>query len=120
NEVADYVYLSPVRAPSDPQVFFVNKDAWNALPKDLQLLVQTFVDRFAQAQHEYLVYESIVALEKFKKAGNQVLKVPAEVNAALAAEADKFYAEKVAKEPPIFGEIYNSMKAFGEAYETMK
>lgn len=120
NEVADYVYLSPVRAPSDPQVFFVNKDAWNALPKDLQLLVQTFIDRFTQAQHEYLVYESIIALEKFKAAGNQVLKVPAEVNAALAAEAAKFYEEKIAKEPPIFGEIYNSMKAFGVAYETMK
>jgi len=26
----------------------------------------------------------------------------------------------VASEPAIFGEIYNSMKAFGEAYETMK
>ena len=120
NEVADYVYLSPVRAPSDPQVFFVNKDAWNALPKDLQLLVQTFVDRFTQAQHEFLVYESIIALEKFKEAGNQVLKVPEEVNVALAAEAAKFYEEKIGSEPPIFGEIYNSMKKFGEAYQTMK
>ncbi len=120
NEVAEYVYLSPVRAPSDPQVFFVNKQAWEALPKDLQLLVQTFIDRFTQAQHEYLVYESILALEKFKAAGNQVLKVPEEVNTALAAEAAKFYEEKSASEPPIFGEIYNSMKKFGEAYQTMK
>jgi TRAP-type mannitol/chloroaromatic compound transport system substrate-binding protein len=120
NEVAEYVYLSPVRAPSDPQVFFVNKQAWDALPKDLQLLVQTFVDRFTQAQHEFLVYESILALDKFKQAGNQVLKVPEEVNRALAAEAAKFYEEKIASEPPIFGEIYNSMKAFGEAYESMK
>ena len=39
---------------------------------------------------------------------------------ALAAEAAKFYEEKIASEPPIFGEIYNSMKKFGEAYQTMK
>ena len=120
NEVAKYVYLSPVRAPSDPQVFFVNKEAWNALPKDLQLLVQTMIDRFTQAQHEYLVYESIQALDKFKAAGNEVLKVPADVNEALAAEADKFYAEKSKSESPIFAEIYNSMKKYGEAYNSMK
>ena len=29
NEVAPYMYLSPARAPSDPQVFFVNKTAFN-------------------------------------------------------------------------------------------
>ena len=120
NEVAEYVYLSPVRAPSDPQVFYVNKTAWNELPEDLKLLVQTFIDRFTQAQQEYLVYESIQALDKFKAYGNKVLKVPEEVNIALAAEAAKFYEEKVANEPPIFGEIYNSMKAYGEAYDSMK
>ncbi|GAB1485786.1 ABC transporter substrate-binding protein [Aminivibrio sp.] len=120
NEVAKYVYLSPVRAPSDPQVFFVNKEAWNALPKDLQLLVQTMIDRFTQAQHEFLVYESILALDKFKAAGNEVLKVPADVNEALAAEADKFYAEKSKSESPIFAEIYDSMKKYGEAYDSMR
>ncbi len=120
NEVAKYVYLSPVRAPSDPQVFFVNKEAWNALPKDLQLLVQTMIDRYTQAQHEFLVYDSIQALDKFKAAGNEVLRVPADVNKALADEADKFYAEKSKSEPPIFAEIYDSMKKYGEAYNSMK
>ena len=120
NEVAKYVYISPVRAPSDPQVFFVNKEAWNALPKDLQLLVQTMIDRYTQAQHEFLVYESIQALDKFKAAGNEVIKVPADVNKALAEEADKFYAEKSKSESPIFAEIYDSMKKYGEAYNSMK
>jgi len=32
------------------------------------------------------------------------------------AEAAKFYEEKSAKEEPIFAEIFNSMKAYGEAY----
>jgi len=120
NEVAKYVYISPTRAPSDPQVFFVNKEAWEALPDDLKLLVQTTVDRFTQAQHEYLVYESIKAVDKFKEAGCEVLKVPTEIEEALMAEADKFYEEKSAKEGPIFGEIYYSMKEYGEAYRSVK
>jgi TRAP-type mannitol/chloroaromatic compound transport system substrate-binding protein len=119
NEVAKYVYLSPSRAPSDPQCFYVNKDAWNALPDDLKVLVQDEIDKWTQAQHEYLVYESVKAVDKFKEAGCEVLKVPKEIEDALLAEAAEFYEEKVAEEPPIFGEIYNSMKDYGEAYSTI-
>jgi len=119
NEVAKYVYLSPSRAPSDPQCFFVNKDAWNALPDDLKVLVRDEVDKWTQAQHEYLVYESVKAVDKFKEAGCEVLKVPVEIEEALLAEAAEFYEEKSAEEPPIFAEIYNSMKDYGEAYSTI-
>lgn len=115
-EVADHVILSPSRAPSDPQVFYFNKDSWNELPEDLQLLVQTFVDRYTQAQHEYLVAESIKAVEEFRSYGNNVYTLPQEVADAIAAEADEFYAEKAADEDPIFGEIYNSMRDWGVAY----
>jgi len=120
NEVAKYVYLSPSRAPSDPQVFFVNKDAFNKLPTDLQAIVKNVIANYTQLQHEYLVSESIKALESFKKAGSVVVKVPKEIDDAIAAEADKFYKEKSASEKPIFAEIYNSMKAYGVAYNTMK
>jgi TRAP-type mannitol/chloroaromatic compound transport system substrate-binding protein len=120
NEVAEYVYLSPVRSPADPQVFFVNKDAWAKLPKDLQVIVRDLIGKYTQDQHQYLVYESIKALENFKKAGNKVLRVPKDIEDALLAEADKFYTEKAAKEKPIFAEIYNSMKDFGIAYASMK
>ncbi len=120
NEVAKYVYMSPTRAPSDPQVVFVNKKAWDELPADLQLLVRTVVDRFTQAQHEYLVHESILAVDKFKEAGCEIVRVPKEIEDALTAEADKFYEEKSKSEKPIFAEIYNSMKAYGEAYKAAK
>ena len=120
NEVAKYVILSPSRAPSDPQVFFVNKDAFNELPADLQRIVRAEVAYWTQAQHEYLVNESIKAVEKFKEAGNEVYKLPTEVADALVAEAAAFYEEKSRNEPPIFKEIYTSMKDFGEAYASIK
>jgi len=120
NEVAHYVYLSPARAPSDPQVIFVSKKAWAKLPDDLKEVVRSVVAEYTQKQHEYLVYESIKAVDKFRKAGNEVLKVPQDIVDALKVEADKFYAEKSKSEKPIFAEIYNSMKEFGESYTAIK
>jgi len=120
NEVAKYVYVSPTRAPSDPQVFFVNKEAWKKLPDDLKEIVQAEVSKITQEQHEYLVAESIKAMDKFRAAGNEVLRVPHDIETALMAEADKFYEEKSKSEKPIFGEIYHSMKAFGVAYDASK
>ena len=45
---------------------------------------------------------------------------PKDIEDALTAEADKFYEEKSKKEAPIFGEIYYSMKNFGQAYNAIK
>ncbi len=116
NEVAPYMYLSPARAPSDPQVFFVNKEAFNALPADLQEIVKAEIAKWSQAQHEYLVFESAKAIDEFKKAGVEVLKVPSEIERGLTEAAADFYEAKLKSEDPIFAEIYNSMKNYGEVY----
>ena len=118
NEIADYVILSSCRAPSDPQCFYVNKQAWEKLPDDLKQLVQDEIDKWTQAQHEYLVYKSIEALQKFKDYGCEVYKLPKEVEIAISEEAEKFYKEKAAKESPIYGEILDSMNSYGNAYST--
>jgi TRAP-type mannitol/chloroaromatic compound transport system substrate-binding protein len=115
-EVADYTILSPIRAPSDPQVVFVNKESWEALPDDLKRLVQDVVGKWTQAQHQYLVHESMQAVDKFREAGDEVYQLPNEVEQAIAAEANAFYEEKSAQEDEIFGEIYYSMKDYWEAY----
>ncbi len=120
NEVAKYVILSPIRAPSDPQVFFVNKTAFEKLPEDIQVIVQEVISSYTQKQHEYLIAESIKALQKFKDAGCEVYRLPKEVEDAVAKAADEFYTEKSKKEKPIFAEIYNSMKNYGIAYDSMK
>ena len=93
--------LSPSRAPSDPQVFFVNKDAFNKLPADLQRIVKAEIAYWTQAQHEYLVNESIKAVEKFREAGNEGLQAShAGGGMLLVAEAAAFYAEKSKRRTP--------------------
>lgn len=119
NEIAKYVILSPVRAPSDPQVFFVNKKAWEKLPDDLKQLVKDVIGKWTQAQHEFLVYESIKALNEFKEYGCEVYRLPKEVEDAISEEAVKFYAEKAKKESPIYKEILDSMNNFWKAYSNM-
>jgi len=116
NEIAKYVVLSPVRAPSDPQCFFVNKQAWEKLPDDLKQLVQDEIDKWTRAQHEYLVYKSIKAIDEFKNYGCEVYRLPTEVETSLSEVAKKYYAEKAAKETPIYNEILESMTNYWEAY----
>jgi len=69
-----------------------------------------------QTQSMYLIRGSEAhSMHYFKQA-----KAPADIDAAITAEADKFYSEKSASEDPIFGEIYNSMRDFGISYNSMK
>lgn len=116
NEIADYVILSPSRAPSDPQCFFINEQSWAKLPDDLKRLVQDLVDKWTQAQHEFLVYESILALDKFQEYGCEVYKLPKEVEDALSAAAKEYYTEKAAQEDQVYRDILESMDKYWEAY----
>lgn len=116
NEIAKYVILSNSRAPSDPQCFFINKKAWEKLPEDLKKLVQEVIGNGTQKQHEYLTVESIKAIKKFKDFGCEVYRLPIDVEAELSTVASKFYAEKAAKESPIYGKILKSMDSYWTSY----
>jgi TRAP-type mannitol/chloroaromatic compound transport system substrate-binding protein len=118
-EVAKYVILSPSRAPSDPQVFFVNKDSWNELPDDLKQLVKDEISKWTQALHEYLTYESLKAAEKFEEYGCEVYHLPEEVEQKVLEEAEKFYEKKSKEESEIFGKIYNSMEEYKKTYKSV-
>ena len=118
-EIAKYVILSSSRAPSDPQVFFINTKAWNDLPEDLQQIVKEVIGNGTQKQHEFLTNESIKAVKKFTDFGCEVYKLPKEVEEALSLEATKFYKEKSGTESAIYREILNSMDNYWKAYSAM-
>ena len=58
----------------------------------------------------------IVAVQNFRDFGCDLSHLPEDVERAFLAEAAAFYTEKAAEEEPIFGEILDSMAAFGKAY----
>jgi TRAP-type mannitol/chloroaromatic compound transport system substrate-binding protein len=112
-EVADYMYLSPSRSPSDAQSLFVNKKKWDELPDDLKRIVEMaahYVSR--QFFTEELIMDA-VAIEEFKEYGTVVEKIPVEIEELMYEKAYEYYAEESAKDPE-YEEIYNSTIDFAK------
>ncbi|MBI9100966.1 MAG: TRAP transporter substrate-binding protein DctP [Spirochaetales bacterium] len=107
-EVADYMYLSPSRAPTDDQALFVNLEVWNELPADLQVIVTNA--SFAVAEQYYVteIVRDAEALISFEQYGTKIQKVPADIEALLSKTADAYYAELAAADPA-YKEIYDSV-----------
>lgn len=115
-EIAKYLIFSATRAPSDPLMFFANKDAWEELPDDLKQLVEDEALRWTQEHNESEFVKCIAAVQNFRDFGCDLSHLPEDVERAFLAEAAAFYAEMAAEEEPIYGEILDSMAAWGKAY----
>jgi TRAP-type mannitol/chloroaromatic compound transport system substrate-binding protein len=113
HEIADYMYISSSRAPSDAQSLFVNMDVWNALPPDLQEIVELVAHRVS---HEFFT-ESVVrdstALEKYKEYGTVVEKLPKDIEELLFEKANEYYAAESAKDPG-YKKVYEAALRFKE------
>ena len=106
HEVADYLYLSPSRAPTDNAHVWVNRDDWEALSPDLKQIV---IDACSVAGIEYTAeayMKDDEALVSYLDYGTEVLEVPEEVEEAYLEAAMAFYDEKAAGDP-LYAEILN-------------
>jgi len=111
HEVTKYLYLSPSRAPTDCAHVWVNRDVWEKLTPDLQLIVY---DAVATVGWDYFC-ESIVkddtALVQYLDYGTEVLPLAAAVEDAYLDAAMAFYDTKAAADP-FYKEILDSHWAF--------
>lgn len=117
-EAGKYIYLSPVRHPYEWNPFFFNKKKWEELPKDLQNIIEAAWSEEAFAYYARAVKADLEALEKFRKAGVQVLPLPKEIEDAFIAEADKYYAEQ-AKKDPFTAKVLESYNSFKEKFRAV-
>jgi TRAP-type mannitol/chloroaromatic compound transport system substrate-binding protein len=116
-EVAKYWYFSGSRANSDIGFAWVNKDAWAKLPVDLQEILKAELARLGQDDYDTQFMRDTRSISDLEgKFGVKVAKLPTDIDKALLAEADKFYAEKCAKDP-FFKEVYTNQKVFQKQYE---
>jgi TRAP-type mannitol/chloroaromatic compound transport system substrate-binding protein len=113
-EVADYMYLSPVRQPSDPTWILVNKQAWADLPDDLKQVVEEVT--FAQGHRWYdsLLVKDIAAVQQFKDYGTVVEPASKAIEDELSRQAEIFYNEKAA-EDPFYARVLDSIRSFRDA-----
>ncbi len=77
----------------------INRDAWNRLPKDLQLIVEYAAQATTAYMSSWFEVGNIEAMEKFRKAGTQVFKLPAEDMKKVEEYAWEYLVEESAKNP---------------------
>jgi TRAP-type mannitol/chloroaromatic compound transport system substrate-binding protein len=116
HEVAEYTYLSPVRAPTMGYGFWVNADSWAELTPDLKKIVEMAVNAELQVFHPECVVGDAEALDKYLEYGSIVRQLPKEVEDYLISVGDEFYAEKAAADP-VYAEIIESQNKFREMCE---
>jgi TRAP-type mannitol/chloroaromatic compound transport system substrate-binding protein len=99
-EVAKY-YIQPNLAMAGTDVIIINKDAFKALPPDLQMTLDLALkERVWHRSHEYIMDE-VEALEKMKKDYKvQVLTLPPEDQKKMVKVAMKQWDAAAAKDAP--------------------
>jgi len=115
HEVSEYCWISPSRQPSEFHSYLFNTDSWAELPDDLKALVEEMCLATGLEHYTYMMREDVLAIEKLKEYGTNVLPVPASIDEAVIAAADAFYAEKRAEDPMV-AEVLDSIDAFKKIY----
>ena len=110
-EIVDYVYMSPVRQPTDYHYYFVNKDSYDELPADLQELLQIALFRHGMQFFMEQAREDTVALAFYKEYGVTIEPMAASVEDLLRDVAAVEYA-KLAAEYPFAKTVIDSQDAF--------
>jgi len=117
-EAGKYIYLSPVRHPYEWNPFFFNKKKWEELTEDLKNIIEAAWREEAYFYYARAIMADIDALEKFRKAGIQVLPLPKEIEDAFLKEADAYYAEQ-AKQDPFTAKVLESYNKFKETFRSI-
>jgi TRAP-type mannitol/chloroaromatic compound transport system substrate-binding protein len=113
-EVAKYYYYPGWHEPGSTLELIINKDAWEALPKDLQKMVEVAA-RYANADmlDEYTARNNAALKELISKHGVQLKSLPDDVIRALHKTSDDYLAE-LAETDAFTNKVYQSWKTFME------
>ena len=111
-KAARYYYYPGWQEPGPTLELIVNKAAWDALPDDLQAIVETTAQAVNCDMLAQYVHGNTVALKNLESDPDvEVRAFPPEVLALLSEIADEVVAEMAADDPAI-GKIYESFSAY--------
>jgi TRAP-type mannitol/chloroaromatic compound transport system substrate-binding protein len=113
-EVADYMYLSPVRQPTDPTWVLVNEKSWQELPDDLKQVVDEVTYAQGIRWYQSLLVKDIEAVQMFKDYGTIVEPASKEIEDELMKQAEIFYDENAA-EDAFYARVIESIRVFRDA-----
>lgn len=114
HEVARYYYYPGWHEPGSTLELIINKSAYEALPDDLQAIVEVAA-RYANADmlDEYTARNNHALNELVDKHGVQLRQLPDDVMRALHSTSDA-YLEELSQTDELTGRVYASWKQFME------
>ncbi len=96
-EVGKYFYLSSTRAPWEIYEILVRKDKWEKLSAEDKAIISNCIKGAEMAYHARLLAKNAQAIKGFREKGVIVEKLPASIDKAFIAEANKYLEEMAAK-----------------------
>lgn len=116
-KAAKYYYHSGWHEPGASLEFMVNKQAYEALPKDLQAIVEVATRAANQDMlDEYTAANNAAMKALIETHGVDMRPLPADVIEALRTASAEVIQEQVAADP-MFAKIYASYKAFQDGVQ---
>ena len=111
HEVADYLYYPGWHQQGDPLVLIVNQKAWDALPPDLQRIVEMAC--MDASLYNALEWRSLQGegFKILKKKGTKIKRYPQEYLDFVRQKTKETMAQ-LSAESEEFAEVYNSFKDF--------
>ena len=114
-EIADYIYLSPVRQPCEFVVYTVNQDKWAELPDDLKALMKAVIMEEAWTYLTENATNDSEYVQKYIDYGTNVAPCPTDIEDEMLKQADIYYNEKAAADA-FYNEVYSSITSFRDSY----
>ncbi len=115
-EVTDYMYLSPSRAPADSQSLAINGKAWAELPDSLKVIVDMAARKTGTLFFAESVAMDATAIDKYIDYGTIVETLPKDIEETILSTAKEYYEEQAAKDP-FYAKVYQSLQAFRDVCE---
>jgi TRAP-type mannitol/chloroaromatic compound transport system substrate-binding protein len=111
---AKYYYYPGWHEPGPTLEAFVNKDAWEALPRDLQAMIEVATQAINEDMLSEFTARNNAALDTLiNEHGVQLRRLPDDVIAALRASSEEVVAE-IAEADPLAKRVYDSYMAYLE------
>ncbi|HDG98063.1 MAG TPA: C4-dicarboxylate ABC transporter [Desulfobacterales bacterium] len=114
-EICKYVMLPGIHQPASATELLVNKKAWEELPDDLKVLVETTVGKFRLENCLWMESKNLEAIEFFKQKGIKFITMEPETVRTMTQWAWEYLDELAAKDE-FFAKVWNSQKAFGKKW----
>lgn len=116
NKAAKYYYTTGWHEPTTVTELAINKAAWDKLPDDLKMIVQTCCAATNLLSHSWAEANNSIALQEFIDGGTEVKVLPEDVIKGLKKEMGPVYEELAAKDEA-FKKVMDSYFAFKKKHD---